>query len=175
MMARMIIILKNEYVEKDVFLIMKESFATNITSFPINSQSLEDGFTLQKYSVKNTVWKNTLWTNTVLKRHFGKITVQRPRHSGNLKVGVRDGRANLLTGVGARDALKNHLWDLRATQCIFSSDNNDGTVPFHRFFAFALQIRSVGNNAHYLHPSHFPLLISGAIFYKSVFETFRLS
>ena len=85
MMARMIIILKNEYVEKDVFLIMKESFATNITSFPINSQSLEDGFTLQKYSVKNTVWKNTLWTNTVLKRHFGKITVQRPRHSGNLK------------------------------------------------------------------------------------------
>ena len=44
--------------------------------------------------------------NTVWKRHFGKITVQRPRHSGNLKVGVRDGRANLLTGVGARDALK---------------------------------------------------------------------
>ena len=63
MMARMIIILKNEYVEKDVFLIMKESFATNITSFPINSQSLEDGFTLQKYSVKNTVWKI----------HFGQI------------------------------------------------------------------------------------------------------
>ena len=63
MMARMIIILKNGYVEKDVFLIMKESFATNITSFPINSQSLEDGFTLQKYSVKNTVWKI----------HFGQI------------------------------------------------------------------------------------------------------
>ena len=43
MMARMIIILKNEYVEKDVFLIMKESFATkeNITSFQINSQSFK--------------------------------------------------------------------------------------------------------------------------------------